>query len=130
MRLRAVSGVLAAVVVGAVLFFARGPASSQARNISVEAMRTEKRVALVIGNAGYAAPADLKNPINDARDMAAALRGLGFDVILQTDADLKALQRAARDFSVTSVSGVITIAPGSAICSIRAARCVVCPTAV
>ena len=38
------------------------------------------RVALVIGNAAYAGPAALANPVNDATTMAAALRRLGFTV--------------------------------------------------
>jgi len=44
--------------------------------------RTEavKRVALVIGNAAYPS-APLSNPVNDAHDMAAALKKLNFDVI-------------------------------------------------
>ena len=40
----------------------------------------ETRVALVIGNGNYK-NSPLKNPVNDARDMAAKLRGLGFTVI-------------------------------------------------
>jgi len=38
----------------------------------------QSRAALVIGNGAYAT-APLKNPVNDAADMAAKLRGLGFD---------------------------------------------------
>jgi formylglycine-generating enzyme required for sulfatase activity len=75
--------------------WAQGPGPS----ISVEAMRGERRVALVIGNAGYAPPANLKNPLNDARDVAQALGALGFDVVLQTDADLRTMQRAVREFA-------------------------------
>lgn len=41
-----------------------------------------KRVALVIGNAQYAHVPALTNPKNDAQDMAAALKRLGFDVVL------------------------------------------------
>ena len=63
-----------------------------------DASRPERRVALVLGNARYAPPATLPNPVNDARDMAQALRTAGFDVVLETDADLKAMQRAVRDF--------------------------------
>ena len=48
----------------------------------------EKRVALVIGNGAYAS-APLKNPANDARDMGAALRALGFEVIEKTNASQK-----------------------------------------
>lgn len=40
---------------------------------------SRKRVALVIGNSTYAS-APLKNPVNDARAMAATLRRLGFEV--------------------------------------------------
>ena len=39
-----------------------------------------KRVALVVGNAAYEHTRALRNPLNDANDMATALEGLGFDV--------------------------------------------------
>jgi len=57
----------------------------------------EKRLALVIGNASYA-ESPLKNPLNDAADMAAVLEELGFDVILRTDADRREMARAIREF--------------------------------
>jgi hypothetical protein len=57
----------------------------------------DKRVALVIGNAKYPS-APLKNPVNDARDMAAALRKLGFEVIERTDASQKEMNRAIAQF--------------------------------
>ncbi|HEX3145642.1 MAG TPA: caspase family protein, partial [Pyrinomonadaceae bacterium] len=38
-----------------------------------------RRIALVIGNGAYATAPPLKNPPNDARDIAAALKTLGFD---------------------------------------------------
>ena len=42
----------------------------------------ERRVALVIGNGAYKQPgATLRNPPNDARDVAAALTRLGFDLL-------------------------------------------------
>ena len=40
----------------------------------------ETRVALVIGNSNYK-NSPLRNPVNDVRDMATKLRGLGFTVI-------------------------------------------------
>ena len=46
------------------------------------------RVALVVGNGTYAAIGALPNPGNDAADLAAALRRLGFDVTTVRDADL------------------------------------------
>jgi hypothetical protein len=35
----------------------------------------ERRIALVVGNAEYVGVASLRNPVNDARDIAAALKG-------------------------------------------------------
>ncbi|MBX2836189.1 MAG: SUMF1/EgtB/PvdO family nonheme iron enzyme [Gammaproteobacteria bacterium] len=57
----------------------------------------EKRLALVIGNSDYT-NAPLVNPINDAQDMASTLEGLGFDVILETNADRRSMGRAIRTF--------------------------------
>jgi len=49
--------------------------------------RAERRVALVVGNSGYVHAATLRNPRNDAEDMAATLRKLGFEVLVGTDLD-------------------------------------------
>lgn len=57
----------------------------------------ERRVALVIGNSSYKT-SPLKNPQNDARDMAAALRKLGFEVIERQNVGREALSLAAREF--------------------------------
>ncbi len=57
----------------------------------------ERRLALVIGNAGYA-DAPLQNPVNDARAMARALEAAGFEVMLHTDADQRTLLTALREF--------------------------------
>lgn len=47
----------------------------------------EKRFALVIGNSAYSKEIGvLKNPVNDATDMAKALKDMNFDVTLITDA--------------------------------------------
>ncbi len=43
------------------------------------------RVALVVGNAEYSHTASLRNPTNDAEDMAAVLSTLGFKVTLSTN---------------------------------------------
>lgn len=56
------------------------------------------RVALVIGNAAYPGAGALKNPANDARDMAAKLKVLGFDVILRTNVKQKDMLRALTEF--------------------------------
>ena len=61
------------------------------------------RVALVIGNAAYAA-APLINPANDAKAMGAALKGMGFTVIDVRDAS-KAQMEAALGRVRTALSG-------------------------
>jgi len=45
----------------------------------------EQRVALVIGNGAYQGFAPLQNPINDAHDIAASLKDLGFEVMRGLD---------------------------------------------
>ena len=63
------------------------------------AAQASGRVALVIGMSGYRHAPTLKNPANDAKDMSAALRELGFEVVLSADADKLALDAAIRNFS-------------------------------
>ena len=61
------------------------------------AVSAEPRTALVIGNGAYG-DAPLRNPVNDARDVAAKLRELGFQVIERFDADRQAMRQALREF--------------------------------
>ncbi len=61
------------------------------------AAAAEQRLALVIGNGSYDA-APLANPVNDASDMAAALKKLGFTVILKNNANLEMMEEAIEDF--------------------------------
>jgi Caspase domain/Bacterial SH3 domain len=58
-----------------------------------------KRVALVIGNGAYQNTEPLANPVNDGREVAAALRRLGFDVIEGVDQDKAGMQKLLRQFS-------------------------------
>jgi len=58
---------------------------------------SQTRIALVIGNSAYQS-APLKNPANDAKDIAAALRGIGFEVIEKTDAGKREMINAINDF--------------------------------
>jgi hypothetical protein len=55
------------------------------------------RLALVIGNSSYQA-SPLKNPLNDATDVANFLRSAGFEVIEQHDADLGSFRSLADKF--------------------------------
>lgn len=59
----------------------------------------DRRVALVIGNARYASVLALKNPANDAADIAAALRRLGFAVTEEINASYREMRLALRDFA-------------------------------
>lgn len=58
----------------------------------------EQRVALIIGNSAYPGVAALRNPANDATDMAAKLRKLNFRVTLKTNVGQKDMLRALTDF--------------------------------
>ena len=62
------------------------------------ALAQQRRTALVIGNAAYES-GPLRNPVNDATDVAATLQRLGFDVSLLRDAKLRAMEEAIEAFS-------------------------------
>ena len=64
----------------------------------------EKRVALVIGNSDYRNVPALANPRNDAEDVAAALKRLGFQTTVGLDADRAAMEKAIEAFA-TAVEG-------------------------
>lgn len=59
---------------------------------------TVRRVALVIGNGAYTNAPSLRNPPNDARDMAAMLKELGFDVISGINIGQREMKSLIRDF--------------------------------
>ena len=61
--------------------------------------RAEKRVALVIGNAAYTTANPLANPTNDAGDISASLKQLGFEVVLGLDLDKSAFDAKVREFA-------------------------------
>lgn len=65
---------------------------------------SRKRVALVIGNSSYMS-APLKNPVNDARAMAATLRRIGFDVEEKTDLGYVAMNKAVEGFGKRLAAG-------------------------
>ncbi len=64
----------------------------------------EKRIALVIGNSAYSF-GPLKNPVNDAADMAALLKKLGFSVTLKKNANIQEMIEAIEDFGNTLKKG-------------------------
>ncbi|MGA7327505.1 MAG: caspase family protein [Rhodomicrobium sp.] len=67
--------------------------------LAVLPVEAGKRVALVIGNSAYTQAGTLANPVNDAADMARALTGTGFDVILGLDLDRRSFDEKLRAFS-------------------------------
>lgn len=60
----------------------------------------QKRVALIIGNGAYSGGDlnTLKNPVNDAEDMAAALRKYGFQVSVHKNLGRKGMKDAIAEF--------------------------------
>jgi uncharacterized caspase-like protein len=60
----------------------------------------QKRVALVVGNSAYQHTAVLANPKNDAADVAAALKKLGFQVVEGFDLDKAAFDRKVHEFAM------------------------------
>jgi uncharacterized caspase-like protein len=66
---------------------------------SLAAAHASDRVALVIGNGAYQHATRLKNPVNDATDMARVLREIGFEVIEGRDLDRRGTEAQIRAFS-------------------------------
>jgi hypothetical protein len=67
--------------------------------LGAQAHAAEIRVALVIGNGAYQNAPPLPNPRNDATDVAAAFKQLGFETILATDLDKNGMDDAAIPFA-------------------------------
>ena len=67
------------------------------------------RVALVVGNSTYAHIGRLPNTENDAVDMAAVLRRLGFEVTTELDADRVELTEALRAFARRSAGADVAL---------------------
>jgi tetratricopeptide (TPR) repeat protein len=69
----------------------------------------ETRVALVIGNGQYRAAPTLRNPPEDAKDVAAELQSLGFKVTLGVDLDLAGMNKAIADFVKTAANSDVSL---------------------
>ena len=89
---------MAAALLAAALAFA-GQAQAQA----------PKRVALVIGNSAYKEGGSLKNPVNDARAMAATLKQLGFHVVARENATKQQMERAVGEFGDLLNAGSVAL---------------------
>lgn len=68
----------------------------------------ENRVALVVGNSAYKT-APLRNPTNDAKDMATKLKGLGFTVIERSNLSVKQIGSTLREFRAKLTPGSVAL---------------------
>jgi len=68
-------------------------------HLRADAQAAARRVALVIGNGTYEEAGTLANPVNDALDIAAGLRAIGFEVIEAHDLGKRSLERKIGEFS-------------------------------
>lgn len=75
---------------------------------AIHAQANESRVALVIGNSSYK-NSPLKNPINDANDISAKLRGLGFVVVERNNLAVKNIGGTLREFRSKLTPGSIAM---------------------
>lgn len=62
------------------------------------AAMAERRVALIVADDDYRLIRPLANPVNDGEAMEAALKKLGFEVVVETNRDLRRMRRALYDF--------------------------------
>jgi uncharacterized caspase-like protein len=77
--------------------------------LSAGAALAAKRVALVVGNASYATLGTLANPTNDADDIAATLRGMGFEVTLAENADERQFTDVLSNFATAADSAEVAL---------------------
>lgn len=66
-------------------------------------------MALVIGNGSYAHAPAVKSPLNDAEDVAAALKTLRFDVLLGTDLNGADVRKLAKRFAKKSKGAAVVL---------------------
>ncbi len=86
------------------LFTVHAQSSKGIRRADTTMTDSGPRTALVIGNANYDL-GPLKNPVNDAIDIANSLRELGFDVTLLKNAGQNKMRRAINNFGRTLRDG-------------------------
>lgn len=81
-----------------------------AMTVSATDLRAERRVALVIGNGAYEHAAQLSNPINDGKAMAALFRRAGFDIVdARENLGSLEIKRAIREFTAQTRDADIAV---------------------
>jgi len=86
------------------LFLASTPLAQRRDMVTVK----NKRLALVIGNSAYK-ESPLLNPVNDAKDMAQLLSGLGFEVMYKQNVSQAEMKSAIREFGNNIVKGDVAL---------------------
>jgi uncharacterized protein (TIGR02145 family) len=71
-------------------------------------LSAQSKIALVIGNSDYK-QMPLKNPKNDAFDLAYTLMSLGFDVILKTNLNHREMEESIREFKGKIMPGDVAL---------------------
>ena len=103
---------LAVALTAFAVLFADVAFAQDARNLAIGDKSaptiTDKRVALVIGNSAYI-KGPLKNPVNDAADIAAKLRALGFDVVERNNLKTSQIGRTLREFRSKLSNGAVAL---------------------
>ncbi|HKO63556.1 MAG TPA: caspase family protein [Pyrinomonadaceae bacterium] len=88
-----------------IIAFAQVDPNRQLVQAGAPPVSSARRVALVIGNGAYTAAPGLKNPPNDARDMAAMLKTLGFEVSSGVNLNQREMKRLIREFGMKLKGG-------------------------
>jgi uncharacterized caspase-like protein len=63
--------------------------------LALSSLAAQQKYALIIGNGAYTGITQLNNPVNDARDMEATLKNLGWTVDLVLNGNLDQMEGAA-----------------------------------
>ena len=82
---------------------------TEPEKITSVAPSRETRLALVIGNSGYANLPKLSNPANDARAVADVLGKMGYETHLLLDASEQKLRREVRQFASDSTKADVSL---------------------
>jgi TonB family protein len=105
---RIVASLAVTIAVVSSTFYSQSSLAQQDRQLvqtNAPSITSAKRIALVIGNGAYTTAPALKNPPNDARDMAANLKTLGFDVSSGVNLSQREMKRLIREFGQKLKSG-------------------------
>ena len=72
------------------------------------AIRNERRVALLVGNGAYK-QSPLTNSVNDAVDLNASLKNLGFQTLLVQNASLATMRQKTREFAELALNADVAL---------------------